>query len=346
MDGIFGHKNFRNEIVWGYRTGGVSKKWFGRKHDIILSYTKNIKKSFFNPIKEKSYNRDYKKYGFKGIKEYKDDKCFICCEKLSKNKGYYTISSLRDVWDDINALGRTHNERLGYQTQKPIKLLDRIIKASCPENGIVLDPFCGCGTTIYSAVLNRRKWIGIDIAILSTRLVKETLNKRYDIQEDSGYKIDGIPVSVEQARALWKKDKFQFQNWAVEYTMGFCTNKKTRDGGVDGRLYFKDKNNDLQCMIISVKGGGLKAQDVRDLIGTIEKEKAIFGGLISFDKPSKDMIQASIKMGKYKDRYGFEYPIIQFLTIEEMINDKKLFNIPNNINRKDYKKDKQTRFYI
>ena len=119
-------------------------------------------------------------------------------------------------------------------------------------------------------------------------------------QEGDFYKIDGVPVSVEEAKYLWQNDPFQFQNWAIEYVMGFCTNKKSRDGGVDGRLYFKDKDNNLQNMIISVKGGKLKAQDIRDLIGTIEKEKSIFGGLISFDKPSKDMKQASIKMGKYK----------------------------------------------
>ncbi len=186
----------------------------------------------------------------------------------------------------------------------------------------------------------------------STRLVRDTLLERYNLKEDRDYIIDGVPASEDAAKSLWKKDPFQFQNWAVEYVRGFCTLKKTRDSGIDGRLYFNHiisgeggEKKELKSMIISVKGGKLKASDVRDLIGTVEKEKAELGGLISFDDPSKDMKQEAIKLGAYSDIFGNKYSRIQFLTIKEMLQEKKLFDIPNNLNRKDFKKDRQERLY-
>ena len=131
LDCIFGEKNFLNEVIWAYRSGGVSKKWFGRKHDILLFYAKKIGKHYFNVSKERSYNRDNKPYRFKGVTEYEDDE-----------GKWYTLASLRDIWD-ISMLGRTKKERVGYPTQKPLELLERVITASCPEDGIVLDAFCG-----------------------------------------------------------------------------------------------------------------------------------------------------------------------------------------------------------
>ena len=216
MDGIFGHKNFRNEIIWCYKTGGASKKHFSKKHDTIFFYSKS-EKYFFENLKEKSYHGLDYSTGNKKVKLYKDDK-YKCL-------GPYTIVNAKDWWN-ISFLGTSSKERLGYPTQKPLELLDRIIHASCPEGGTILDPFCGCGTTIYSAHLNNKKWIGIDIAILSTRLVQDTLNTRYDIQEGTGYEISGIPVSVEEAKYLFDQDHFQFQNWCIEQVEGFCTNKK------------------------------------------------------------------------------------------------------------------------
>ena len=165
MDCIFGEDNFMNEIVWGYRTGGVSKKWFGRKHDIILLYVKSSNHHNFNVIKEKSYNRDGKAYRFKGVEEYQD-----------KEGQWYTMASMRDVWE-INAVGRTSKERTGYPTQKPLKLLERIILASSNKSDVVLDPFCGCATACIAAEKLERKWIGIDISHKAYELVKERLEK-------------------------------------------------------------------------------------------------------------------------------------------------------------------------
>ena len=189
LDGIFGHGNFRNEIIWSYQTGGISKRWFGKKHDVIFFYSKT-----------NGYFIDLEK-----VKEKRAEKSL----KRAKNPKGARLTLLNehrspfDVWN-IQALNAMEKERLGYPTQKPIALLDRIIKASCPENGIVLDPFCGCGTTIYATheanfkdkskdgVLHEkianRKWVGIDIAILSTQLVKDTLKVRYNLNEKEHYK--------------------------------------------------------------------------------------------------------------------------------------------------------------
>ena len=150
MDAIFGWKNFRNEIVWAYRSGGVSKRWFGRKHDILLFYAKSKRYNVQIP-KERSYNRDFKPYRFKGVNEYQDEE-----------GRWYTLATMRDVWE-IPMVGRTSKERTGYPTQKPLALYERIIKASSNEGDIVLDPFCGCATTTIAAERLWRQWVGMDI---------------------------------------------------------------------------------------------------------------------------------------------------------------------------------------
>ena len=165
LDCIFGEKNFLNEVIWAYRSGGVSKKWFGRKHDILLFYAKKIGKHYFNVSKERSYNRDNKPYRFKGVTEYQD----------AEGK-WYTLASLRDIWD-IAMLGRTKKERVGYPTQKPLELLERVITASCPEDGIVLDPFCGCATTCVAAERLGRRWVGVDVCEKAFDLVQERMKK-------------------------------------------------------------------------------------------------------------------------------------------------------------------------
>ncbi len=161
LDCIFGEKQFRNEIIWFFKTGGTSKKYFSRKHNILFFYSKT-NKYFFKHFKIKSYLTH--KYGFKNIEILKDD------------KGFYNQVGCRDVWD-ISALRGNSPEYCGYPTQKPLKLLERIIKANCPEDGIVLDPFCGCATTCVAAEKLKRRWIGIDISPEAHKLVEQRLKK-------------------------------------------------------------------------------------------------------------------------------------------------------------------------
>lgn len=163
MDEIFGVDNFLNEIIWSYKSGGTSNRYFSRKHDSILFYSK-AKDYIFNPIKEKSYNRNYKPYRFKGVEEFQDE------------LGWYTMVNSKDVWE-INMVGRTSKERVGYETQKPEKLLEKIILASTDENSIVADFFAGSGTTL--AVANRlgRQWVGSDMSKSSILTIKKRISK-------------------------------------------------------------------------------------------------------------------------------------------------------------------------
>ena len=177
MDAIFGRDNFRNEIIWSYRTGGVSKRWFGKKHDIILFYSKT-KKYKFNLQKEISYNRGGKPYRFKGVKEFEDE-----------DGKWYTMVGMRDVWE-INAIGRTSKERTGYPTQKPITLYKRIIEASSNPGDVVLDPFCGCATTLLAAEKftkgQKRQWLGIDIWDGAEQMVIDRLTKEGMLKDPEG----------------------------------------------------------------------------------------------------------------------------------------------------------------
>ena len=162
LDDVFGYENFRNEIIWCYKSGGSSKTNFSNKHDNMLFYSKSNNYKF-NVQKEKSYNRGYKRYNFDGVKEYKD------------NKGWYTRVNMKDYWE-INMVGRTSKERVDYKTQKPKKLLKRIIKASSNKGDIVFDPFLGSGTTVVVAEELDRKWIGCDINEKSIEVTKDRLS--------------------------------------------------------------------------------------------------------------------------------------------------------------------------
>ena len=242
---------------------------------------------------------------------------------------------------DHNAIQSQDKERLGYPTQKPVALLERIIKATTKEDDIVLDPFCGCGTTLDASQNLKRKWIGIDICMLSTTLIEERLKNNYKILvKGKDYIIDGIPITMEQVKALIEKSdksknegRYQFQYWAIEKVQGFASTKKSGDGGIDGSIYFyKDENKTLGRMILSVKSNKkLQASFIRDLIGTMENNNADMAGLISYAPPSQDMLNEAKKSGTFKMKDGLfanvEYPKVQILTAEEILNGKK-FNLP------------------
>jgi len=328
MDTIFGHENFLNEIIWSYRTGGVSKHWFGRKHDTLLFYAGNKKKHTFNVLKEPSYNRGFKPYRFKGVEEFKD----------SEGK-WYTLASIRDVWE-INAIGRSSKERLGYATQKPLALLERIITASTNEGDVVFDPFCGCATTLEAAHKLKRKWIGIDIAIHAIkRVAKVRLADRLRLVEGIDFTIEGVPRNLEGAKDLWERDKYHFQKWAVEEVDGFVTTKRTADGGIDGRLYFAvPRENDLQSMILEVKGGkNVTIADLRALHSVLEREEALMAGLIVME-PLGDRKLSNFKKliadaGDF-DVMGRLYPRMQILSVPEILEGKR-FDTPGAVGRGD-----------
>ena len=391
MDGIFGHDNFRNEIIWKRTSAHNSTKGWGPIHDTLLFYSRGS---------NYTWNRTFQPYDTEYVKNF---------YRYSDSKGQYRVGDLtgagatkgesgqpwRNItpgnrhWaiprsfpgseilpestlaalDMLDKMGRIHwpvkdgkpgfkrylhempgmvlqdlcldirpisaqaRERLGYATQKPLALLERIIKASSKEGDVVFDPFCGCATTIEAAHKLGRQWVGVDIAIHAIkRVAKVKLQDRLGLKEGTDFNITGVPRTVEGARDLWERDKYHFQKWAVEEIDGFVTSRRTNDGGVDGRLYFRHPDhNDLKSMVLEVKGGrqvGISV--VRDLRGVLEREGALLAGLVVMeemgDRKRRNFIQEMAQAGDLNVN-GIPYPRMQMLTISEILEGKR-FDTP------------------
>lgn len=251
-------------------------------------------------------------------------------------KGYLDTmkgSPTQDVWTDIPPLMGSAQERLGYPTQKPEALLDRIIAASSNEGDVILDPFCGCGTAVAVAQRLGRKWIGIDITHLAITLIRHRLFTAYAGKAE--YEVIGEPVSLPDAVALADEDKYQFQWWALGLVGARpAEQKKGADKGIDGRLYFHDEaeGGKTKQIIFSVKGGNLKATDLRDLRGVVEREKAQIGVLLTLEEPTKPM-RVEANSGGFYDSPGWakKYPRLQILTVGEMLSGKRVDCPPGNV---------------
>lgn len=231
-------------------------------------------------------------------------------------------SALQDVWTTIPPLNAQAAERLGYPTQKPEALLERIVSASSNAGDLVLDPFCGCGTTVAAAQKLHRRWIGIDVTHLAIGLIKTRLRDAFG--DMARYEVIGEPTTAEDAAALAESDKYQFQWWALGLVGARpVTQKKGADKGVDGRLYFHDGSEKTRQIVLSVKGGNLKATDLRDLRGVIDREKADIGALISFEKPTKLMRQEAASAGFYTSPWG-KHARLQLFTVEELLTGATL----------------------
>lgn len=232
---------------------------------------------------------------------------------------------LQDIWTDLPPISAQAKERLGYPTQKPEALMERIIKASSREGEIVLDPFCGCGTTVSVAERLRRRWIGIDITHLAITLMRHRLKDAFG--EGATYKVIGEPVSLPDAEMLAEQDPYQFQWWALGLVGARPVDqKKGADKGIDGRIYFFVEPGKAEQVIFSVKAGNVTASHVRDLHGVVDRERAAIGVLISFNDPTQPMRSEAADAGFYtsKELGNPRYPRIQLLTIEELLNGKKI----------------------
>lgn len=230
-----------------------------------------------------------------------------------------------DTWSDIMPVQSQAQERLGYPTQKPEALLERIIKASSNEGNLILDPFCGCGTTVAAAQKLNRRWIGIDITYAAITLIKNRLADAFGNQVE--YKVVGEPVSIPDAAALAESDHYQFQWWALGLVGARPVDeKKGADKGIDGKIIFQgEKPGQFETVIISIKAGNLMAHYVRDLRGVVEREKAAIGVLISMEDPTKPMHTEAVTAGFYESIFwGKKYPKIQLLTIAELLAGKKI----------------------
>jgi DNA modification methylase len=236
----------------------------------------------------------------------------------------------QDLWTDLKPIAAQAAERLGYPTQKPEALLERIIRVSSNPGDVVLDPFCGCGTTVVAAQKLGRNWIGIDVTHLAITLVRSRLHDTFG--NDVKYDVLGEPVDIEGARALADLDRYQFQWWAlgkVGARPSTTDQKKGADQGIDGRAFFHEREGgSTKTIIVSVKSGHVSARDVRDLRGTIEREKAQIGALLTLEDPTGPMREEAASAGFYHPEYRLSdeerFPRIQILTVADLIAGKAI----------------------
>jgi len=239
-----------------------------------------------------------------------------------------------DIWDDILPIQAQAAERLGYPTQKPVALLERILQASSNPGDLVLDPFCGCGTTIAAAQKLGRKWIGIDITHLSISLQKYRLKDAFNLEAGKDYQVIGEPVSLDSARQLAADDRYQFQWWALSLVearpvggeSGGKTGNKGADKGIDGLISFiDDPKGKPGSVVVQVKSGKVNAAHIRDLSGVVEREKAAIGVFITLEPPSAPMLTEAVSAGYYESPlWQKKYPRLQILTIEELLDGRQI----------------------
>ncbi len=352
LDIIFGGGNFLNEIVWCYSEREIAKRHWNRKHDVILFYAKNAnnKDRTFNsesltlPYSEgtlKKYNlidENGRKFQIRGKGGPYTGKQGLHLETEKQNPEWTYRDYLdkkpeifpRDWFANIPFINRAAKERLGYPTQKPLELLKRIILASSNEGDVILDPFCGCGTSIDAAQELNRRWIGIDITHLAIALIKNRLKDKYG---ELPYQVIGEPIDLAGAKALAQANKYQFEWWALSLIgarpMG--GKKKGADKGIDGVIYFQDdKTGKAKSILVQVKGGQQAGvSQVRDFCSVVDKHKASMGVFITMAEPTKPMKSYAVSQGYYKSpTWDKEFPKIQLLTIEELLGGKKVKRPP------------------
>ena len=228
---------------------------------------------------------------------------------------------------DVRWLNPKDGERLGYPTQKPLGLLERIIRASSDEGDVVLDPFCGCGTAVDAAQKLGRKWIGIDVTTLSVDLIQRRLKWTYGEGVAKTYKVEGIPTDIEGAERLFAHNAFEFERWVVLRIDGEPNQRQVGDRGVDGRIRFFADKDQFGQVLVSVKGGKqLNPAMVRDLVGTVQQEGAEMGLLVTMAKPTPGMIKAAKGSGSYLlPMTGSYYPKVQIISVQELLAHK----VPN-----------------
>jgi DNA modification methylase len=283
-------------------------------------------------------------YEFRGVKPYKGRYWAYSKEKMeqfaAEGRLYYTRTGmpeykryldempgvpLQDLWTDIAPINAKASERLGYPTQKPEALLERIITASSNEGDIVLDPFCGCGTTVAVAQRMRRNWIGIDITFLAVDLISKRLIDTHGEEVAETFETRGIPRDLAGAKALFRQDPFDFERWAVSLVDAQPNLRQVGDKGADGVIRFPlDGSKAIGRALVSVKGGeSLNPGMVRDLVGTVSSQRAELGLFISLEKPTRGMVDAAQHAGTFVWPFnGKTYPKVQLITVAELLDGK------------------------
>ena len=308
MDGIFGRDNFLNELKWYYRGAGVPKRAFARRHDVLLVYSKEPGNSYFNPDPIRQPYADATIERFKhyigNVREGRD-----YGEQELHPKGKHPD----DVISHIQPIAPSAKERLGYPTQKPISLLEYILEASSSEGDLVLDPFCGCGTTIQAAQNLERRWIGIDICVNACRLIERRLTSHFDSIWDD-IEFIGMPKTIEDAKFMAQDDPFRFERWAAALVDGIEPNVRQRgDKGIDGWGRLPIRKGKFVDMVSQVKGGRTNPGQVQAFNGARQQAGADLGIFTCFeDRVTTGMRDAAASAGRFMG-----VPIIQIYTVED-----------------------------
>lgn len=337
MDAIWDQKNlkdndfFQNDIIWGYRTGGASKKRWARKHDNLLFYAKS-KAYEHNPQKERIYydkpfftsdvDEDGNYYADVYVRDIWED-----ILPLIKASDFEKDVFLRDVWQDIKAVLNVSGECLHYNTQKPRLLYERLIQASSHRGNIVMDPFCGCGTTIDAAHTLKRNWIGIDLTIIALDPISKRMRDRHTNGNDEplkphkDYEIIGYPTNMQEVSKLVRDEnkRNDFANWAVT-RLGMMPTEDIGDGGKDGigsvLLWNPETGKETSKRILSeVKTGKPTLQAVRAFCHTINQQNAVAGVFITLEPVTSGMRQEAADMGEFELENNRRYPRLQFWQI-------------------------------
>src|SRR3989344_553543 len=318
------HTNAKDPAWKGYNPSQSGRSWSIPKRIINkIVGEENANKMSTSEKLDLLFNNGYIILSKNGVPRFK--------QYLSDMEG----APAQEIWTDIPPLSAQSSERLGYQTQKPRALLERIIKASGPPEGVILDPFCGCGTTLSACeFLNQTKkfkfsWIGIDVTHLSINLMKHRLKDEYGLEQNKDYKVIGEPKDLQGAIELAKKpDRYDFQYWALSLVDArpYADKKKGADTGIDGYIYFIDseKPDEFQKAIVQVKSGSVQVKDIRELQSVIEREKALIGVFITLESPTRPMLEESARAGLFKKGI----PKIQILTVKEILENNARPNIP------------------
>jgi site-specific DNA-methyltransferase (adenine-specific) len=320
LDQIFSPANFRNEIVWCYTGPARALSDFADKHDVIFRYGKGKQVTFNPDLIRIPYSKS-----FISRRDYAEGRGGIYKGRMrsrEETESYKKGKVPEDWWNDIPTGGQlSRKERLGYETQKPLALLERVIKASSNEGDIVLDPFCGCGTAVVAAQKLNRRWIGIDVTHLAINLMRNRLKDSFGIEAE----VIGEPVDLAGAEVLARQDRYQFQWWALGLigARPVGGKKKGADKGIDGVIHFIDGVGDKprRVVVVQVKSGHVGVNAVRELKAVAANDA--IGVLITLERPTSPMKVEALDAGYYHSPiYDRDYPKVQILTVDELLRGK------------------------
>jgi DNA modification methylase len=323
LDAVFRPENFRNEIIWRYRRWPTVSRQFQKMHDVLLFYSRTT-----SQYRTFSTLYGYEQLAESTLRTFGTKKQRADFSSGHRKPGLEDEDSkgppLSDVWE-IGIIPPSGRERMGYPTQKPEKLLERVISASSKKGEVVLDPFCGCGTAVAVAHRLQRSWIGIDITHLAINLIKQRMRAAFAYEA----KVVGEPVSLPDAQTLAAANPYQFQWWALGLVGARpVVENRGADEGIDGRLFFHDEGGRVgttKQVVFSVKSGRVGVGDMRDLRGVVEREGAQLGALITLDPPTPQMRAEAASAGFYTaPGWGPQYPKLQILTVEELLAGAQL----------------------